>query len=399
MLVLAHLALALAEDKVVGGTQVQAGDWPDTAAIYFGNSVGCTGVLVHPKVVLTAGHCVGGITAVKLDTNDYTNQGEKISVARSYEYSNSWNTYDIAVLVLAEEADTEPRMIASGCALDDLYDGAAAQIVGYGATDIWGTQYGTKLREAPTTIEDSECVDLWSGCNGSVSPGGELGAGGNGTDACYGDSGGPLYLLTDHGDYVVGLTSRSYNAVWAPCSEGGIWVRPDAVLDWIEDKAGVTLERPTCDSGKPDSGGDGGDGGGGDDWGDDADNSAPQPSFDPIVVVQGGTWAGELRANDPDGDDGHIWLIVEEPEHGVAEIGEGGVLAYRADGDYIGDDQLLVQVMDDGSPPRSAEEYVYVQVEPREEHGTEYGGCSSAPFAGAFGLFGAILGLARRRSG
>ena len=396
MLVLVQLSLALAEDKVVGGTQVQSGDWPDAAAIYFGNSVGCTGVLVHPKVVLTAGHCVGGITAVKLATNDYTNQGEKISVARTYEYSNSWNTYDIAVLVLAQEAETEPRVIASGCALQDLYDGSEAQIVGYGATDIWGTQYGTKLREAPTVIEDADCDNLWSGCNASVSPGGELGAGGNGTDACYGDSGGPLYLLTDHGDYVVGLTSRSYNAVWAPCAEGGIWVRPDAVLSWIEDKAGVTLERPTCETEKP--GGDGGDGGGGD-WGSDGDdNQAPEPSFDPVVVVQGGTWAGPLKANDPDTDDGHVWLIVEDPEHGVAEIGEGGVLAYRADEDYIGDDQILVQVMDDGSPPRSAEAYLQVLVEPREEEGTDYGGCSSVRFGGVFGLIGAILGLARRRS-
>ncbi len=396
MLVLVHLALA--QDKVVGGTQVSLGDWPDAAAVYFGNSVGCTGVLVHEKVVLTAGHCAGGITAVKLATNDYTTTGEKISVSRTIEYTNSWSTYDIAVLVLAEAAETEPRLIASGCALDDLYDGAPAQIVGYGATDIWGTQYGTKLREAPTVIEDSECTDLWSGCNGSVSPGGELGAGGNGTDACYGDSGGPLYLLTDHGDYVVGLTSRSYNAVYAPCEDGGIWVRPDAVIDWIESSAGVVLPRPTCDEdeGKPGDGGDGGDGGG---CFDSEDNDAPQPSFDPIVVVQGGTWAGALAANDPDPEDGHIWLIVEEPEHGTAEIGEGGVLAFRADEDYVGDDALLVQVMDDGTPPQTAEAWVLVQVEPREETVAEGGGCAVVPSAGWLALWGAIVPLRRRRSG
>ena len=74
--------------RVVGGQRAQAGVWPDTAAVVFsGNSVGCTGVLVAPNVVLTAGHCIGGITDVILDSIDYTsNQGERIRVQREIEY-------------------------------------------------------------------------------------------------------------------------------------------------------------------------------------------------------------------------------------------------------------------------------------------------------------------------
>ena len=39
-------------------------------------------------------------------------------------------------------------------------------------------------------------------------PGGELIAGGGGIDSCAGDSGGPLYLHTEVGSYLVGLAVR-----------------------------------------------------------------------------------------------------------------------------------------------------------------------------------------------
>ena len=228
---------------VVGGAQAPQGKWPDTAAIVFGgNQVGCTGTLIAPDVVITAGHCIGGIAGVLLDTNDYTSGGEYIRVTKEIEYPNSWGTVDIGLLLLEKESKVKPRLIAQECVLDELYDGSNVQIVGYGALDIWGQQYGTRLMEATSTVADHDCTDMWRGCNASVSPGGEMGAGGNGVDACFGDSGGPLYLLTDKGDYLVGVTSRSYANVWAPCEEGGIWGRPDSILGWIESNAGVTLE-------------------------------------------------------------------------------------------------------------------------------------------------------------
>lgn len=46
---------------VIGGENAMAGKWPDVAAILFpvlgGDEPLCTGTLVAPTVVLTAGHC------------------------------------------------------------------------------------------------------------------------------------------------------------------------------------------------------------------------------------------------------------------------------------------------------------------------------------------------------
>jgi hypothetical protein len=40
--------------------------------------------------------------------------------------------------------------------------------------------------------------------------------------------------------------SRGFEDVDLPCSEGGIYVRADAVLGWIEEEIGLQLDGPAC---------------------------------------------------------------------------------------------------------------------------------------------------------
>jgi len=319
------LLLTASAQQVVGGTQVAAGDYEDAAGIVFGNSVDCTGVLVAPNVVLTAGHCMGGITAVVLATNNYQQGGEIIQVDRSVEYSNSWNTYDVAVLVLAEDAQTEPVMIAQDCILDDhLYDGAKVTIVGYGATDNYGNQYTSRLNEADTTIDDADCTTMQYGCNNAVSPGGELGAGADDEfDSCYGDSGGPLYLSTPEGRFLIGLTSRGYSNSNLPCGQGGIYVRPDAIIDWIEQVSGVEIPAPDCTV-----------------------NTEPQPFAEAIITPENRVGRTVVEPGDPDVDDTHTFTVVEEPQSGSVTIDADGIVAYTPAEDFVGADSMVVTVTD-----------------------------------------------------
>ncbi|HTL35074.1 MAG TPA: trypsin-like serine protease, partial [Kofleriaceae bacterium] len=56
---------------IVGGEDVALGDWPDAVAI-FGTSGTCTGTLIAPDLVLTAGHCAGiNPTKIIANTVDY----------------------------------------------------------------------------------------------------------------------------------------------------------------------------------------------------------------------------------------------------------------------------------------------------------------------------------------
>jgi len=391
---LSLLSLALATDadtdethSVVGGSQVSPGDWEDAAAVYFGNSVGCTGVLIASNVVLTAGHCTGGISKVKVGTNDYTQGGETIQVQQTHEYPNSYSTYDIAVLILAEDAETEPRIIAQDCILEeDFYDGAKVTIVGYGATDNYGYQYGSELNEADTTVDDHDCTTMQLGCNSQVSPGGEVGAGGSDAiDSCYGDSGGPLYLQTDRGDFLVGITSRGYNTSSVPCGEGGIYARPDAIIDWIEQKANVTLPTPDC-----------------------TNNTPPDPIALPLVVFQGEEGLITIQPNDPDPGDTHTFSVAEDPEYGTIFVNNAGNVIYEAPTNYVGEDDAVIVVTDAaGAAVEVTIDIEVVEADSNDDDDDDEGGsgliggcaCSSntiSPIHVGWVMFAALIGVRRR---
>lgn len=337
----------IAAAQVVGGAPAAEGAWPDAAAVYFGNSAGCTGVLVAPRVVLTAGHCIGGISKVKVNANSLLDDGEEIAVVQQFEYPNSWQTYDIGVLILERDSVVPPRLIAHGCARDKyIVDGAEVAIVGYGAIDQNASQFTNDLMEARSTIFDAQCTNFAKGCNSSVSPGGELGAGGGGIDSCNGDSGGPLYLVTERGDFLVGITSRATDDATTLCGGGGIYGRPDAIIQWIEQQTGADLAEPVC-------------------------NFAPEPTAPAIEVVAGETGTAAVAPNDGDAGDGHSFAITAPPMYGEAAVMPDGTVEYTADLDYAGTDQLTVTVTDDGDPALSGTVVIAITVTEAPE-----GGCA-----------------------
>ncbi|HEU5056000.1 MAG TPA: trypsin-like serine protease [Kofleriaceae bacterium] len=353
---------------MVGGAQAPVGKWNDAAAAMGGGQSICTGTLIAPALVITAGHCINvGIDSVKLGVNDFTSPGgETIAVTRQVAYPNWTSTYDVGLLFLATESSYPPRVLATGCAIErSLHAGATAHIVGYGAIDERGNQYTSELREAATTITDPDCTG-GRGCNGSVAPGGELGAGGDGVDACFGDSGGPLYLDDPSGVLLVGVTSRGYRGTELPCSEGGIWVRPDAVVEWIESAAGVTIPRATC-------------------------GSAPTASADDLEleVESGGIGSTSIEVDDPDDADTHTFATGVAPMHGDVATDEDGGVHYRAREGYLGPDSFTVVVSDSGVPSLTTTVSFTVNV----VEDTGGGGCRVAG-TGAPGVTVVLLGLA-----
>jgi MYXO-CTERM domain-containing protein len=315
------------KDLIVGGHQAPAGTWPDIVALPFegsSDSVYCTGTLIAPTVVLTAGHCViepppPGNVLIGADSLAQPAAGELIDIAAIHEYPDSQNTEDLAVLILASPSTHAPRMIATGWAAADILDGATVTIAGYGALDRDATMYVDELQEASTVVTDRGCSTS-SGCLKSAQPDGELGAGGMGTDTCPGDSGGPLYLGTSYGTFLAGVTSRGYENAKYECTEGGIYVRPGKVADWIDMVVGEKLPRP------------------------------PGPSAPDLVVgrVEGVTM---IVANDPSAD-AHRFSIATQPANGKAHVdGHGNVVAC-ANG--AGDDAVVVAVADAGNKERVA---------------------------------------------
>jgi len=233
--------------NVVGGTPAKPGAWPDAVAVLSRNAA-CTGTLITPDVVLTAGHCIDtDPVLVVVNTIDYGKPGgEAIRVARSVAYPRWQESYDVGVVVLEHPAKAKPRAVASACTLRySLVEQALMHVVGFGLTSRSGTGENTRLHEGLIPVVDATCSGD-PACNAAIAPGGEFTAGGNGVDSCFGDSGGPVYVDTPAGPALAGVVSRAYQPGGPPCGGGGVYVRADKVVSWIEREVHETVSRTTC---------------------------------------------------------------------------------------------------------------------------------------------------------
>jgi len=366
---------------VIGGSASPAGKWPDAVAVMWDGDQACTGTLVAPNVVVTAGHCVAGgdppnQVLVGASALSRSSEGQMINVMKAIEYPSSWSTVDAGILILAQPATTTPRAIASGWAKFDIQNGASVQLVGFGTTDRNGNQVTDSLMEATTTITDYNCTTA-AGCNAGARPDGELGAGGMGIDTCPGDSGGPVYLNTPYGAFLTGITSRAYDNAQYACSEGGIYGRPDKIMGWIEEQSGAKLTR------------------------------GPEPTAELITVTGGGAGETMIEHNDPKQGATHTFEITTPPMYAKAAVRADGLVRVCGAPGVVGGDELIVTVTDKADPTRTLPAKVQVLMQDGdsagdcdpEAFGDDGGGCCDTrrSASGSLPLGLAVLLVLRRR--
>jgi secreted trypsin-like serine protease len=242
--------------NITGGTPANASDFPSVVGIetFFladtdGNGEGelyvatCTGTVLSPTRILTAGHCTVdfsyGTTLVIAGRNDINNDTNGFVARVSNTWVNPHMNYpaafpetdgtnapapadDLAVLTLKDTlpADYTPTAIAAQGAADPAGD-TSATIVGYGRTQRDLQDEGI-LRTATVPIKsDADCTATW-GSDFNTSK--NLCAGTPPTiDTCAGDSGGPIFTgdadsrvevgITDWGASVCGAAYGVYTAL------------------------------------------------------------------------------------------------------------------------------------------------------------------------------------------
>lgn len=223
-------------DSIIGGEPTR--DFPDCCAVGDFDSYFCSGTLIAPNLVVTARHCCEP-TRVFLKGHDTSRplQGEVIGVLRNIHHP----TADIQVLVLERNSTVPPRHIARA---DEVEGATECTLVGFGTIDLDGVQgYGLKRKvklgitslDCSTTSEQSRF-----GCNPEI----EMVAGHRGLlrDSCRGDSGGPLYIEGDKGFCLLGATSRGAKDANHTCGDGGIYIRVDKFVDWMQQETGVEIK-------------------------------------------------------------------------------------------------------------------------------------------------------------
>lgn len=195
----------------------------------------CTGTVISPTKILTAGHCDTdmpfGTTAVIAGRADLSNQSAgyvaavastwtdqqfNLAALRASNY-NAVPVHDVAVLTLKNPLPSQYTPIKlSGQGDNSPYaQGTSAQIIGYGITGYGQTNSGI-LRAATTTIQsDATCsTAMGSGYDKTSMTCAGLPTGG--VDSCNGDSGGPLVV----GGVEVGITDWGVAACGSPGTYG-----------------------------------------------------------------------------------------------------------------------------------------------------------------------------------
>lgn len=213
--------------RIINGTECSNSQNSGIVRIFIDNGEGlCTGTMITPTQVLTAAHCFDGSTdSASIVIGDDVASGTRIFATGVVPHpgykSSDDNTFDLAVLNLSSPANLATLPIVIG---RSVADGDVVSIFGFGTDE--NENPNAVLKSGEMKISEVRDLQIGAAFNG------------DGSNTCFGDSGGPLLLGHNQRIGIVGILSFGTRE---DCREGDTSfftnVQADSILQFLSQVA------------------------------------------------------------------------------------------------------------------------------------------------------------------